>query len=267
MTPGRNLALAASFAGALVIVGLVADASPSRASEPTSDSVAADDPGPHVPFPTLEESDQLDAPNATDERDEGTSTESDSSEHRSDVETALMPDNHQVAWLQRHGSIARSQGATCSECHTERDCASCHDEKVAAPFSVHPPSFDTLHAVDARSRGSSCAECHSLTNFCTDCHIRSEITMRPEASPPARRSVHPDGWTDPDSPNNHGVEARQRITDCVSCHTEDDCVSCHTGVDPHPPEFTLNCGRWLRADPRPCATCHGDLGRLERLCQ
>jgi hypothetical protein len=255
----EGLAIAASLAGGLLIVGLVGDARPGHASEP--------DAGPgktsEVPFPTLENSGQADT---SAEQPEGDGDKS-SEENQTDAQAGLMPDNHQVAWIQRHGSIARSQGATCSECHTERDCASCHDEKVAAPFSVHPPNFDTLHAVDARSRGSSCAECHSLTNFCTDCHIRSEITMRPEASPPPRQGVHPEGWTDPDTPNNHGVEARQRITECVSCHTEDDCVSCHTGIDPHPPEFTLNCGRWLRADPRPCAKCHGDLSRLERLCQ
>lgn len=256
----ERIAAASSLAGALLIVGLAADTSSSSASEPASEPPSSSS---DIPFPTLENSYSPDA-GAGPTPDE---PESSSDKNQSDADTALMPDNHDVAWLQRHGSIARSQGASCSECHTERDCASCHDEQVAAPFSVHPPNFDTLHGVDARAGGSSCAECHSLTNFCTDCHIRSEITMRPDASPPARRSVHPDGWSDPDNPNNHGVKARQRITECVSCHTEDDCVSCHTGIDPHPPEFTLNCGRWLRADPRPCAKCHGDLSRLERLCR
>lgn len=178
----------------------------------------------------------------------------------------LMPDNHSVDWMTRHGEIARSDADSCTNCHTERDCASCHDEKVAEPFSVHPPNFETLHAVDARARRGDCAECHTLENFCTDCHARTRDTSSPQASPPPRRDFHPDGWTDPNAPNNHGVMARRNISECVTCHTESDCVSCHRGVDPHPPEFRLNCGRWLEANPRPCAECHSDMASLKRKC-
>jgi hypothetical protein len=179
----------------------------------------------------------------------------------------LKPDNHEVDWLKRHGAIAKSNGVECASCHREADCATCHTESLQKPWQVHPPNYTTMHAIDARSSGrGDCTDCHTVDSFCTSCHMRSGVTMIEKGTPPPRATFHPPGWSDPGMPNNHGVMARRDITECASCHVENDCVSCHTGINPHPPEFRLDCGRWLRANARPCTKCHTSLEELRAIC-
>jgi len=179
---------------------------------------------------------------------------------------SIEPANHTVDWVRRHGAVARTNPENCEECHTEDDCTSCHDSQSARPFSVHPPNFDTLHAADARADLDNCTDCHTVATFCRRCHAETKFLPEAPDRPPAGFDVHPDGWTQPDNPNNHAVMARRNIEDCASCHTERDCVSCHQGVNPHPPEFQLRCEQWLEANPAPCAKCHGDLSSLRRKC-
>jgi hypothetical protein len=182
--------------------------------------------------------------------------------------TSLKPDDHTVDFLRRHGTVMRGDPEDCMSCHTEEDCASCHTESMATkPFSVHPPNFMTIHAVDARSGSGECTDCHTVQTFCTTCHVRANVTTRPGHRPPPRRRYHPPGWLDSTAANNHGVMSRRDITECASCHSESDCISCHAGVDPHPPEFRLSCGRLLAANPTPCARCHDDPGALRLMCQ
>lgn len=178
----------------------------------------------------------------------------------------LKPSNHTVGWERRHGSVARANPSQCEDCHTEDDCAGCHSDDSAEPFSVHPPNFDTLHAVDARAQSDDCAECHTVETFCRQCHARTNRSPTAPDRPPPRFDMHPPNWTEPGAPRNHAVMARRNITDCASCHTENDCVQCHQGVNPHPPEFQLKCQQWLEANPTPCAKCHGNLGRLRSRC-
>ncbi len=179
----------------------------------------------------------------------------------------LKPDNHDVDWIARHGAIAKSNAVECATCHREEECATCHTERVAQPWNMHPPNYVTVHAVDARTNMGDCTDCHTVDNFCVSCHVRSSVATVDGGKPPARLEYHPPGWLDASMPNNHGVMARRNINDCASCHVEDDCVSCHTGINPHAPEFALNCGSWLRANPRPCAKCHTDLSALRMLCR
>jgi hypothetical protein len=183
-----------------------------------------------------------------------------------DEPVRLRPRNHEVGWVERHGVVARASSSDCMSCHQEEDCASCHVENLAEPFSVHPPNFEVVHAVDARLDQDNCTDCHKVETFCASCHIRTRVSAIEPDDPPARVEFHPPGWIDPSSPNNHGVAARRNITECASCHQERDCVTCHQGINPHPPQFRLNCGRWLKADARACATCHTDLQGLRSRC-
>ena len=178
----------------------------------------------------------------------------------------LKPSNHTVAWERRHGAVARASSGRCEECHTESDCAECHTDTASEPFSVHPPNFDTLHAVDARAQSDDCADCHTVQTFCSQCHARTNHLADPPDRPPPRFDQHPPNWTTPNAPGNHAEMARRNITDCASCHTEDDCVTCHQGVNPHPPEFRFKCAQWLDANPAPCAKCHGNLSDLRTKC-
>lgn len=183
----------------------------------------------------------------------------------------LLPANHTVDWIARHGQISRVQAQECSSCHTEQDCASCHIEQLAAPFQVHPPNFITIHSIDARQNLANCTDCHRVDSFCQQCHVQSKFSPIPTHTPPAgpgfsQMGFHPPGWLDSGLSNNHGVMARRNITDCASCHQEQDCVTCHIGINPHPAEFRFECRRWLDANARPCAQCHGDLSSLRALC-
>jgi hypothetical protein len=178
----------------------------------------------------------------------------------------LRPANHDVDWLMRHATVARADSQDCMTCHVEQDCASCHTEELSPPFSVHPPNFVVMHSVDARLDQDNCTDCHKPETFCASCHIQTRVSAIDGGEPPARMQFHPPGWLDNSAPDNHGVAARRNITECATCHQEQDCVTCHTGINPHPPEFRLNCGSWLKADPRPCTTCHQDVGMLRRLC-
>lgn len=183
------------------------------------------------------------------------------------VAQTLKPDNHDIDWKKRHGPMAKSSPNECASCHQEADCADCHTEQVAKPYTVHVPNYIVMHAIDARSDMGNCTDCHTVDNFCTTCHVRSNVTMQVGASPPPRAQFHPPGWLDGSMPNNHGVMARRNIDECASCHMENDCISCHTGINPHPPEFALNCGTLLSANPTPCAKCHQDLSALRTMCR
>ncbi len=180
--------------------------------------------------------------------------------------TRLRPANHTVDWLARHGAVARANADNCMQCHQEEDCQSCHTENLAKPFAVHPPNYEIIHATDARLNQANCSDCHNVNTFCASCHARTRVSATAPDRPPAREQFHPANWLDSNNPNNHGVVARRNIIECASCHQEQDCIRCHAGIDPHPPEFRMNCRRWLDANPQPCAKCHGDLQKLKGMC-
>ena len=179
----------------------------------------------------------------------------------------LRPTNHETDWIKRHGVISRNQPDECASCHVEDSCSKCHSEKVATPFSVHPPHFLAVHSLNARADLGSCSDCHNSQTFCFECHSDARVTMRPGKSPPSKTSFHPQGWLDATTASNHGVNARRNIVECASCHQERDCIACHDGINPHPADFVFNCKSWLSADARPCAKCHQDLTILSGLCR
>lgn len=178
----------------------------------------------------------------------------------------LRPANHDVAWMERHAGVARANSSDCASCHQEQDCVACHTADLGEAFQVHPPNFAIVHSIDAKINAQDCTSCHQPQSFCAECHMRSGVSAIDGFRPPVRAEFHPPGWSDPAQPNNHGVMARRDINDCASCHQERDCVTCHVNINPHPPEFQLNCRGWINADPRPCAQCHGDLAALKQLC-
>lgn len=175
--------------------------------------------------------------------------------------------HHDHEWLTRHRWIAADSGPLCAECHTEDDCADCHDGRVR-PLRVHPGDFLTTHSVMARRDAGDCTSCHAPAQFCTECHARLGLSRiaAPDVRTPARH--HPPRAVWIEGPNLHGREARRALETCTSCHAEADCVDCHGaagvggGVSPHPPGFP-GCRAALETNARACVTCHGD--ELERL--
>jgi hypothetical protein len=178
-----------------------------------------------------------------------------------------MPADHTVDWLKRHGPMSRAQSDACTSCHTPPDCASCHGSKQAGPYQVHPPNYIALHTAAARSDQANCTDCHKVETFCSGCHARTRNLPDAPLNPPPRLAYHPPGWIDSRSAGNHGVQARRNISDCASCHQERDCIACHQGINPHPASFSLDCKRWLDANPAPCLQCHTDSSSLQMRCR
>lgn len=180
--------------------------------------------------------------------------------------------HHDADWLVRHRWIAADQGGECATCHTEDECADCHDGRVSPP-RVHPNDWLTIHSQMARRNEPRCTSCHTTQTFCTECHTRLGIS--PLSAPNVRSGERfhppPEVWTR--GPVLHGLEARRSMTTCTSCHAERDCTTCHGaigvggGISPHPPGFLAECGRLLEANDRACRTCHGDLGRVRSMCR
>ena len=186
---------------------------------------------------------------------------------QSQVDTALMPANHTVDWMRRHGAVALAQGDDCAVCHAENDCVDCHIESLDQAYAVHPPNYEVIHASDANQGLMDCTTCHRLDTFCEACHIEAGVSPTYTDGRPSTFTYHPPGWLDSAAPGNHGVMARRDINDCASCHVERDCVSCHVGINPHPPEFRFDCARILAADPTPCVHCHIEHpADLQQLC-
>jgi hypothetical protein len=184
---------------------------------------------------------------------------------------------HGPDWLERHKRVAAADSQFCANCHSESDCAECHDGRVR-PRNVHPNDYLSLHSVEARQNGASCSSCHRQQSFCLSCHQRSGVAESgPFSNFASRGRFHPPKWVWTNAPRSaphHAWEAQKNLNACTSCHVERDCVGCHAtrrvggrgealsagsgrGVNPHPPGFRARCGRPLRQNARACLFCHG----------
>lgn len=186
-----------------------------------------------------------------------------------------IPSSHAAdAWQWEHGGEARTNPASCANCHTRNSCATCHGSDpqgllgglpVAAPdrapgvvlgdgvrSGVHRPGFATGHAADAATGTDVCASCHEQ-DFCTTCHAGMETP-----------SFHPLNFRE-----FHGARAYGAETDCTSCHNRElFCRSCHVsagvsvagplqaGFHNAEPFWLLAHGQAARRGLENCASCH-----------
>jgi len=173
---------------------------------------------------------------------------------------------HGADFAQRHQRVAADNSRLCASCHSDDDCAHCHDGRVR-PRNIHPNDYLSMHPVAARHNSPRCSSCHNQQSFCLACHQRAGVTMSgPEQTRGNQGRLHPPPevfTTGPRSARHHGAEAQRNLGACVSCHTERDCASCHAtgrggglGVNPHPAGFLARCASALRRNPRPCLVCH-----------
>lgn len=174
---------------------------------------------------------------------------------------------HTPDWAERHKTIAANDTSFCANCHTEEDCASCHDGRVR-DRKVHPNDWITMHSSAARLDNPRCTTCHQQTAFCGDCHRRTGVARdAPVANRPQGARFHPAPsiWTlAPRTSNHHAWEAERNLNTCVSCHSERDCATCHAsrnlgggaGISPHPSGFRSKCSIAFARNPRPCLVCH-----------
>ncbi len=178
--------------------------------------------------------------------------------------------DHGPRWLERHKEVAGADSTLCASCHTEKECADCHDGRVR-PRAIHPNDWLSQHGVAAQMASQRCTSCHRQQSFCVTCHTRLGVTQTgPLDAQQGRGRFHPasEVWTrGPVSGNHHGWEARRNLEVCVSCHVERDCLACHAtaarggpglgqATNPHGPGFGGRCGAAFRRNPRACLVCH-----------
>lgn len=135
----------------------------------------------------------------------------------------------------------------CVTCHSEKkvstNCETCHTNFTSLVPDDHlVANFKKSHKELTRvaMMGVACATCHTSESFCQDCHTGAELSgfglKRDLMTNPSPRT------STKDSPKQlrlqqvhvlnyrfaHGIDAKSRLTDCVSCHeTQTFCVSCH----------------------------------------
>ena len=179
---------------------------------------------------------------------------------------------HEGDFLKEHGRRARSQTDLCRRCHTQSFCADCHSQRqVVLPGLkymeradrqfIHRGDWLSRHPIEASGRAGMCVRCHS-SKQCEKCHRSHGVAQRISGSKSKSRSPHPADWLNPMSPNNHGIRARRRITQCAACHDrgpQSNCIRCHSsvargglGINPHPPGFD----RGGKQQHRVCKLCH-----------
>lgn len=182
---------------------------------------------------------------------------------------------HGPQWIEGHKAAAGANSQLCASCHTEDECADCHDGRVR-PRSIHPNDWLTLHGVASAMASQRCTSCHRQQSFCVTCHARLGLTESgPLERVAGRGRYHPPSgvWTDgPRSRGHHAWEAQRNLEACVGCHVERDCATCHAtaarggpgsgvgeigrGTNPHPVGFSGKCAQALKKNPRACLVCH-----------
>ncbi|MBN2009528.1 cytochrome c3 family protein [candidate division KSB1 bacterium] len=173
--------------------------------------------------------------------------------------TNLRPDDHTMAWARDHGTELRTSGASCSHCHSENYCQTCHESydlistdalpgdyyAPAAPMPegdgglviqrVHDLNYRFIHQLDATGKSKDCAVCHETSTYCSECHAAGGL------EPMVRPAWH-------GGPNwgalalavgsgggRHAELARRDMERCAACHDIQDadptCLMCHTDYD------------------------------------
>jgi nitrate/TMAO reductase-like tetraheme cytochrome c subunit len=84
----------------------------------------------------------------------------------------LLPENHQVAWLRVHASVASADPVACQNCHRDSFCVNCHQNRDSILTFVHDRNYLSFHGVDARANPIQCGNCHR-EDFCINCHANA----------------------------------------------------------------------------------------------
>ncbi len=90
----------------------------------------------------------------------------------------LLPEDHQVAWLQVHPSMARSNPARCENCHQQTYCIDCHERRDTVQTRMHDRNFRFTHSIEASADPSRCGSCHR-PDYCTNCHQQGRLKGAP----------------------------------------------------------------------------------------
>ena len=85
--------------------------------------------------------------------------------------SAIRPQSHiSNFWKSSHGWKARTDGASCLNCHSNSQCSTCHTQRNDISQKNHMRNYRYFHSIEARLAPQRCDACHSKT-YCTQCHL------------------------------------------------------------------------------------------------
>lgn len=184
-----------------------------------------------------------------------------------------IPASHQRAdWAYAHGREAATRIASCSNCHTQPGCTTCHTGQLGAaviaqlpaggpgaggvqlrsPEPAMPPS---PVPVGARHETTSDGDV-MLQGGPSDAAARDTTPRIVTTRDTSRRTrVHPPGFE-----TGHGAAAASQRASCSGCHeAQRFCTACHAGEAPrryHPANFVARHPSAAYAMERSCTSCH-----------
>ncbi len=82
---------------------------------------------------------------------------------------SVVPVTHGAHWKLDHGFDARMNISQCRDCHRQKYCVDCHENKESLRFQVHDRSWLQVHGIASMADPASCGTCH-LQADCVACH-------------------------------------------------------------------------------------------------
>lgn len=209
---------------------------------------------------------------------------------------ALPPSHDRDAFLlEGHGSEAERGLGTCTVCHTQESCTSCHVDGTSvasiralptAPPQMTLPTYEARYPVPPSHRAAGflerhgrelavaeCSACHTQES-CTTCHVepapdaiaRLASSARSRAPGATVSRAAPPSHVRPFFAVEHGADAAASGATCQACHAEAMCVDCHEAPQEasfHPPNFVLRHSSAAYGRQLECSSCHD----AEAFCQ
>jgi hypothetical protein len=90
---------------------------------------------------------------------------------------ALRPKDHDLSWERLHASIARTEPASCENCHSQNECVDCHERRDTIQTRVHERNFRFFHSIAARANPMQCGSCHR-EDYCIGCHQQGKVQLQ-----------------------------------------------------------------------------------------
>jgi len=187
---------------------------------------------------------------------------------------------HTDDWPTQHGAAAATEFGTCTQCHQETTCTTCHDgprdPNNKFKHSAHPAiGCQTCHGVPGDEEGMAFQA--ASAEKCLACHGNGATEhMQIGVSPCETCHVNAAPGHTPDFATQHGPAATEQFTTCTQCHQETTCTACHDGSrdsnnkfrhSAHPAIGCVTChrdpegasdGSFKAADADNCVACHGN---------
>lgn len=137
----------------------------------------------------------------------------------------LLPASHTPAFKHNHSDLARANASdisanmSCTTCHTQNFCQTCHEGDNLDRLT-HPLNYEFTHALEVPARQKECSVCHMERSFCNDCHRERGIMPH----------NHTAGWVNniPNNGGRHSIEALNDLESCISCHEQNAAQTCQT---------------------------------------